>query len=34
MSPDDADEDINQNKIQRQNLKRYAKFDKKDILKK
>ena len=28
MSPDDADEDINHNKILRQNLKRYAKFDK------
>ena len=29
MSPDDADEDMNHNKILRQNLKRYAKFDKK-----
>ena len=29
MSPDEADEDINHNKILRLNLKRYAKFDRK-----
>ena len=33
MSPDEAYEDINHNKILRQNLKRYAKFDKKKYLK-
>ena len=33
MSPDDADEDMNHNKILRQNLKRYAKFDRKIYLK-
>ena len=33
MSPDEADEDRNHNKILRQNLKRYAKFDRKKFLK-
>ena len=33
MSPDDADEGMNHNKILRQNLKRYAKFDRKIYLK-
>ena len=33
MSPDEADEDTNHNKILRENLKRYAKFDKKIYLK-
>ena len=33
MSPDEAEEIINHNKILRQNLKRYAKFDKKKYLK-
>ena len=33
MSPDEAAEERNQNKILRQNLKRYAKFDKKKNLK-
>ena len=33
MSPDEADEDTNHNKILRENLKRYAKFDRKIYLK-
>ena len=33
MSPDEAYEDINHNKILRQNLKRYAKYDRKKSLK-
>ena len=33
MSPDEADEEINHKKILRQNLKRYAKFDKMKYLK-